>query len=502
MDLDPLVGPQRPGQLAVADVHGDHLPGARAQQHVGEPARRRTGVEAAAPGDRETQRLERRQRAGQLVAAAGDVVGPVRVLGAPRSRRRWSPGSRAWSRPLPTPSPARRSPARRRAPATARARGGPARRPASAGVVALASAPAQPWPGWSSARRARRGRRARAAAAPGRSRRRPRAPRSAAPRAPRRPGSPRRPGARRSAPAQDRGLRLRSPACSSGSGTSCVVGPASWVDATAERSRRRSRPARRRRRGAATPPTATTRHQSSALPSPATTSAPSLDAGASSRPADRRRPSDSGRRVRLVQPTQVARDVGRPHLGPGRAPARPDRSPRSCTSSESTPASCAPSMSVSSRSPTISGRSPPHRRMVSSSSGRAGLPGDHRLDPGEPAQGLHQHAVTRRHSERRRERQVGVGRHPPQPVADPHRGPHDVAATARRGRSRSPPPPRRRRRPPAPARPRRPRRARPPPPSTTTRAPAPSRSASTPRRGLGRGHHVVRARLDPPSSRR
>ena len=51
-----------------------------------------------------------------------------------------------------------------------------------------------------------------------------------------------------------------------------------------------------------------------------------------------------------------------------------------------------------------------------------------------------------RDPERRRDRQVGVAGHPGQPVADPDRRPHDVAPSARPGRSRSRPPPRRRRR--------------------------------------------------------
>ena len=47
---DPLVLLQRPGQLPVADVDGHHLPAPCAQQHVGEPAGRRAGVQAAAAG--------------------------------------------------------------------------------------------------------------------------------------------------------------------------------------------------------------------------------------------------------------------------------------------------------------------------------------------------------------------------------------------------------------------------------------------------------------------
>ena len=85
---------QRPGQLAVADVDRDHLGRTVAQQHVGEPAGRGAGVEAAAPGDLEPERAERRQRAGQLVPAAGDVVGPVRVLEHHERDVRGHPGGR------------------------------------------------------------------------------------------------------------------------------------------------------------------------------------------------------------------------------------------------------------------------------------------------------------------------------------------------------------------------------------------------------------------------
>ncbi len=45
---DPLVGAQRPGQLAVADVDGDDVRRAGAQQDVGEAAGGRAGVQAPA----------------------------------------------------------------------------------------------------------------------------------------------------------------------------------------------------------------------------------------------------------------------------------------------------------------------------------------------------------------------------------------------------------------------------------------------------------------------
>ena len=77
-DGDPVVGPQRPGQLAVTDVNGHHVRRTRAQQHVGEAAGGRARVQAALARDREA--AECGQRPGQLVAAARDVVGPVAGL--------------------------------------------------------------------------------------------------------------------------------------------------------------------------------------------------------------------------------------------------------------------------------------------------------------------------------------------------------------------------------------------------------------------------------------
>ena len=97
-------------------------------------------------------------------------------------------------------------------------------------------------------------------------------------------------------------------------------------------------------------------------------------------------------------------------------------------------------MSVSRRSPTISGRSPPTRRigLVEQRAGR--LAGHHRLDAREPAQRLDQHPVPGGDAERGGDGHVGVAGHPPQPVAHPDRGPHDVAPAARPARSRSPAP--------------------------------------------------------------
>ena len=57
------------------------------QQHVGEAAGRRAGVQRPPPGDRQPVGLERVQRAGQLVAAAGHV-GLARPARRPRSGHR------------------------------------------------------------------------------------------------------------------------------------------------------------------------------------------------------------------------------------------------------------------------------------------------------------------------------------------------------------------------------------------------------------------------------
>ena len=62
------IGPQRPGQLAVADVDGDHLACAAVEQDLGEPAGRRAGVQAAPAGDGDPERVE---GADELVCTAG-----------------------------------------------------------------------------------------------------------------------------------------------------------------------------------------------------------------------------------------------------------------------------------------------------------------------------------------------------------------------------------------------------------------------------------------------
>ena len=83
----PVVGAQRPGELPVAHVDGDDLDGPGAQQHVGETAGGRAGVQAAPPDDGQPVRRERGQRTGQLVTAARHVLGG-RVLPGDQHRVR------------------------------------------------------------------------------------------------------------------------------------------------------------------------------------------------------------------------------------------------------------------------------------------------------------------------------------------------------------------------------------------------------------------------------
>ena len=79
------VGPQRPRQLAVADVGGDDLARPAVQQHLGEAAGRRAGVQAAATLDRDaegvqgTDQLVRTARHPAAFVGAGD--GELRVGG-------------------------------------------------------------------------------------------------------------------------------------------------------------------------------------------------------------------------------------------------------------------------------------------------------------------------------------------------------------------------------------------------------------------------------------
>ena len=72
-------------------------------------------------------------------------------------------------------------------------------------------------------------------------------------------------------------------------------------------------------------------------------------------------------------------EVRRTLLGRCRRPARPARSPRSAPAGCRQPTLCAPSMSVSSRSPTNSGRSPPTRLERLVEQRRLRLAGHHRL---------------------------------------------------------------------------------------------------------------------------
>ena len=84
-DRHPRIGPQRPGELAVADVDGDDLAGAAVQQHLGEPAGRGAGVQAAPAVDRDAERVE---RADQLVRAARHPGLLVGVLDGQRGGHR------------------------------------------------------------------------------------------------------------------------------------------------------------------------------------------------------------------------------------------------------------------------------------------------------------------------------------------------------------------------------------------------------------------------------
>ena len=140
---------------------------------VDAPASRQRRPSTTQPGG-----AERRQRTGQLVPAARDVVGPVRVLGHHDRDVGRDPGRRLGRAGRRRPSPGPRRSARRRAHASGPARGGPARRPAGGGAVARGRDPS-----------VRRGRRARGAAARGRPRRPPSAPRRRSRPAPRRDSS-------------------------------------------------------------------------------------------------------------------------------------------------------------------------------------------------------------------------------------------------------------------------------------------------------------------------
>ncbi len=110
-----------------------------------------------------------------------------------------------------------------------------------------------------------------------------------------------------------------------------------------------------------------------ASPAPATHEHPVVDVGPRSAPSSNPSPRGSGARWRLPSPASVGEMYeGRMCGAAATSSARPV-TPVS-TSRLSRPALWAPSMSVSSRSPITSGRSPPTRRTVSSNSGVSGLP--------------------------------------------------------------------------------------------------------------------------------
>ena len=411
----------------------------------------------------EPGRLEDVERPGQLVAPARDVVGAVGVVGHHDRDVGGHPGRRLGRDRAPTPSPVPRPPARPRARASAPARDGPARRPGAAAVAARSGRAA-----------GRRGR------------------------------------ARSSACAllEDRHLlgQRRSPTAATASSTAStrstpvrvgslhgdvVVEPvgASVMAPRLPVSRRRAarrppcrrprpvlvevrpsppRPRRATSRPAAPSPVDDERRRRRPAPPPA------------QRPA--RRPSRSRRRLRLA-----AAPAGRAR----RTSAAPPGVAATSSASPVTPVSTSSESIPTLRAALDVGVEPvahhqralaadPAHRLVEQRARR--LAGHDRLDLGEAAQRVDQHAVAGRHAVRRRDRPVGVARHPPQAVADPHGGAHDVAPTrtsrpvagdTTASASSSTPtgdqpalgaaPPQARRR-----------------PAATTRAPSPSRSSSTP----------------------
>ncbi len=92
--MDTLVGLQTPDQLAVADVHRDDLRGTLVQQHIGETAGRRAGVEAATPRHLQPLRRERLEGAEEFVGAAGRPGDLVAHLGDDQRRVRFDGGRR------------------------------------------------------------------------------------------------------------------------------------------------------------------------------------------------------------------------------------------------------------------------------------------------------------------------------------------------------------------------------------------------------------------------
>ena len=122
--------PDRPGELAVPDVDRDHLAGTGPQQHVGETAGGRARVEASPALDDQPVGPKRSQRAGQLVPAAGHVVGGRIVTTDDAPGRRGRPSRPASPRPCRGPRHDRPRPARPPAPGSGPSPAGPARRPA------------------------------------------------------------------------------------------------------------------------------------------------------------------------------------------------------------------------------------------------------------------------------------------------------------------------------------------------------------------------------------
>ncbi len=135
-DVHPLIGPQRPGQLPVADVGGDDLGGAPVQQDLGEAAGRRARVEAA-PARRRAPRTRRGRRSACARRATPRCV---------RRRRpsAWRPPTPRW--PVWRPAYRRCAPGRRRS----------VRRPVGvSGPARVAPARHQPVPVVSSGQRSR-----------------------------------------------------------------------------------------------------------------------------------------------------------------------------------------------------------------------------------------------------------------------------------------------------------------------------------------------------------
>ena len=122
----PVVLAQRPCQLAVPDVDGHHLPGARPQQHVGEAAGRGPGVETPATVDTPGRRGRPAPRPACARRGTRSRVARRRHRRGPPGRPRSRPPWRACG-PQPAdgdPSRATRSP---RARGSGPAPGGPAR---------------------------------------------------------------------------------------------------------------------------------------------------------------------------------------------------------------------------------------------------------------------------------------------------------------------------------------------------------------------------------------